>query len=361
SNGSGIQIPLNQVELVGKAAPYPSEIVVTGLSGTIDSVTATLAGLSHFYAHDLDIVLVAPGGQKGVWLMSDAAGGSPLDNLTLTFDDNAASDIPVTAVTGSGSYKPFNYDANDTMPDLDGVTLGTTLAIFKGMDPNGTWRLYIYDDQNSDGGHLASGWNLQFSTIDAITAVADLGVSASVGSTNVVAGNNAIYSITVTNKGPSDALSVEVVNTLSADVLVQASSGDISRTEAPQLVTGQLGDIAAGSSKTWTLTLSPQAVGTLNDTITVSSSVTDSSSADNTTNVDIDVVSAMMGQSAAMNGGQFMFQVQGQIGRVYVIEASSNLTDWSPISTNLSLSEAIMVIDDKASGSKERFYRAVEQ
>src|SRR5215813_10739977 len=44
SNTNPITIPL-----VGNASPYPSSIAVSGLSGTITSVTVTLTGFNHTF------------------------------------------------------------------------------------------------------------------------------------------------------------------------------------------------------------------------------------------------------------------------------------------------------------------------
>src|SRR5262249_1072776 len=72
----------------GKATPYPSTIVVSGLTGTVYKVTATLNNLSHGAAADLDVLLVGPKGQS-VLLMSDAAAGFVVSGVSLTFDDDA--------------------------------------------------------------------------------------------------------------------------------------------------------------------------------------------------------------------------------------------------------------------------------
>ena len=54
----------------GKAVPYPSDIFVSGLTGTISDVKATLSGLTYPYSQDLEVLLVGPAGGSEV-LMSD--------------------------------------------------------------------------------------------------------------------------------------------------------------------------------------------------------------------------------------------------------------------------------------------------
>src|SRR5436190_8665425 len=67
-------------------SPYPSNIAVAGLSGTVTKVTVTLNGVSHTFPDDIDVMLVGPGGQNTL-LMADAGGGYPITNVNLQFDD----------------------------------------------------------------------------------------------------------------------------------------------------------------------------------------------------------------------------------------------------------------------------------
>ena len=55
------------------AAPYPSEIAVSGLTGPIAGVAVTLHRFGHTLPGDVDILLVSPSGDD-VMLMSDACG-----------------------------------------------------------------------------------------------------------------------------------------------------------------------------------------------------------------------------------------------------------------------------------------------
>ena len=58
---SGGAITINDA---GTATPYPSTCVVSGLSGSISDVNVQLAGLSHTYPDDIDMLLVSPGGPE---------------------------------------------------------------------------------------------------------------------------------------------------------------------------------------------------------------------------------------------------------------------------------------------------------
>jgi len=155
ANTTGITINDNAA-----AQPYPSVIDVRGVSGTVVKVTATLTDMRHPFPDDVDILLVGPNG-LGVVLMSDAgAGGNTnlaLRSARLTFDDGAAGSVPDnTEIAEIFSYKPTNYEGGDAFPSPApaGPYIATLSAAFQGIDPNGTWSLYIKDDAQPDAGSI---------------------------------------------------------------------------------------------------------------------------------------------------------------------------------------------------------------
>jgi hypothetical protein len=162
SNASSITIPTS-----GNATTYPSNIVVSGLTGTITKVTATLSGYSHSFTQDVDVLLVGPGGQSVV-LMSDVGGDSfSVNNLNLTIDDAAATPLPSSAF-GSGSFQPTNIndgEGSDTYSSPAPVgPHGSAMSVFNATAPNGTWSLFIVDDFAPDGGSISGGWTVSIST-----------------------------------------------------------------------------------------------------------------------------------------------------------------------------------------------------
>lgn len=151
--GSGMTVPEQ-----GPAAPYPSAIQTSGLAGVPTHVSVTLRGVTYRFVNDLDVLLVAPGGQN-VILLSDACSGDEWRNVDVTFDDNA----PTVASIGTEPcfddiYKPTNYGGGDTFPaPAPGGPYGSALAPLSGADPNGPWSLYVVDDTALQGGSIA-GW-----------------------------------------------------------------------------------------------------------------------------------------------------------------------------------------------------------
>ncbi|MGH9903539.1 MAG: proprotein convertase P-domain-containing protein, partial [Pyrinomonadaceae bacterium] len=130
--------------------------------GTVNKVTVTLTGIEHTFPSDIDVLLVGPQGQKMI-LMSDAGGGTDINNVTLTFDDAAAAALPATLV--SGTFRPTNVGTGDTFPaPAPAAPYGSALSVFSGTNPNGTWSLYALDDAGVDDGTIAGGWSLTITT-----------------------------------------------------------------------------------------------------------------------------------------------------------------------------------------------------
>jgi len=132
--------------------------------GTVTNVTVSLNNLNHTFPDDVDVLLVGPGGQR-VLLMSDTGGGFDVTNVTLTFDDAAANNLPNNAQIVSGTYQPTNFGGGDTFPaPAPAGPYGAALSAFNGINPNGTWSLYVVDDAFGDIGNFNGGWTLNITT-----------------------------------------------------------------------------------------------------------------------------------------------------------------------------------------------------
>lgn len=146
---------------IALATPYPSTINVAGVTGTVTKVTLLLDNFSHTFPGDVDIVLVGPGGQR-VLLMSDVGGGTDAVNADLTFDD-AGPAIGATVITGT--FRPTNSLTGDLFPAPGPVApFDSLLAVFNGVNPNGTWSLFVVDDAGTDAGSISGGWQLNITT-----------------------------------------------------------------------------------------------------------------------------------------------------------------------------------------------------
>jgi subtilisin family serine protease/subtilisin-like proprotein convertase family protein len=166
SNPNPITIPDS-----GTSTPYPSTINVSGLSGNINSLKVTLTNLSHTYPDDIDVLLVGPTGAKAL-LMSDVGCSSGVNNVTLTFEPTATSLLPDEGLITSGSYKATDFETGDFFnAPAPGGPYGTDFSVFNGINPNGTWSLYVMDDAGADAGTIAGGWSLLIGTAGATKSI----------------------------------------------------------------------------------------------------------------------------------------------------------------------------------------------
>ena len=167
SNPTSIIIPATGTGAATGAPsnPYPSTVSVSGITGTVSKVTVDLLSFNHTFPSDVDVLLVGPGGQK-LLLMSDVGGGTDAVNANLTFDDTAAA---IGATVVSGTFRPTNIGTGDLFPapaPVGPYPDPQQLSVFNGLDPNGTWSLFVVDDTATDIGNINGGWRLNITTTD---------------------------------------------------------------------------------------------------------------------------------------------------------------------------------------------------
>jgi hypothetical protein len=192
------------------AIPYPSNITVTGLAGTISKVTLTLTNFSAPRTNDKNFLLRGPGGQTYVF-MSDAGGAVATAGQTLTFDDAAATQLPNSGALVSGTFRPTDYAVDpDTFPapapagpypSAAPAGSSTFATVYGGTAPNGTWSLYAVDDGGGGGASTVGSWSLTF-----ITTAAAPTTTIITGSPNPAFTNQAVlFTATVTSTSTVNA------------------------------------------------------------------------------------------------------------------------------------------------------------
>ena len=256
------------------AAPYPSTINVSGVSGVVGKVAVSLAGFTHTFPQDVDVLLVGPSGQK-VILMSGAGQGE-LANSTLTFDDSAAAALPdAGSQIVAGTWRPGNYLPAANLPaPAPANPYGSSLAVFNNGNANGIWKLFIADHTAGDVGEITGGWSLAISLLTPVNQVSDLAVSGTASEASTVAGGRLTYQFTVTNGGPNPASEVAFTNVLPVGVtLVTNAVSQGSLAVQGQTLLGNLGSLAVGASARVSLTVSPSAAvaGLITNSVSVSS------------------------------------------------------------------------------------------
>jgi uncharacterized repeat protein (TIGR01451 family) len=361
ANAAGIVIPQ-----FGIATPYPSEILVSGLTNLqgngllVSKVTVTLNGFAHTFPHDVNVLLASPSGQELI-VMGHAGGPYSATNLTLTFDDAATQSLPVGQLV-SGTYLPTDYPPADLFPGLPPASGADVLALFNGLNPNGLWSLYVYDDTEGNSGVIANGWGLGLTALNTVNPAALLAASMIHAPDPVFGGNFLTYQITITNEGPDTASSVVITDTLPATVTfstVTVSQGNA--TNVGNTVICSLGSISNGATATATIRVVAGAAGTIVNTATVSTASTDlylaESTAVNTTTVATPSSSYLEATNLATG---LQLTLLGQAGQNYAIQTSSNLLMWTSIVTNTaSLEGSSFIFIDTRTNAPLRFYRAI--
>src|SRR5688500_14792827 len=163
ANPDGIAIPAQ-----GTATTYPSTIQVSGFQTPIANVAVTLHRFSHTAPEDVDVLLVGPAGQSAI-IMSDVGGLNPATLLTFTLHDQAASPLPQGTALSSGSFQPTNAPGSDPFPaPAPTPGGGSSLSVFNGTDPNGTWQLFVNDNGAGNSGAFNDGWSLLITTANGV-------------------------------------------------------------------------------------------------------------------------------------------------------------------------------------------------
>jgi hypothetical protein len=195
SNQTAIAIPAG-APAVTDGKSDRSDIAVSGVTGRVTKVTATFHGFAHNFPPDVDALLVGPRGQAS-YLMSDAGDTSAATRtLELTFDDSATQMpcLDSTGFLGSGTWAPtddpltgLNDCSDPNRPDEFAAPApagpwGAKLSAFDGVDPNGTWSLYVTDDSSGDSGSLA-GWSLDLTIAPPTVGAPSIAGAPAVGKT----------------------------------------------------------------------------------------------------------------------------------------------------------------------------------
>jgi hypothetical protein len=161
-NATSISIP-NTPAVPFPGVPYPSNIVAAGLGTTASLCSVELKAVSHTFPDDIDIMLVGPAGgtqNRSIW--SDAGGSGDIAAINITLSDDAATALSDAGPLASGTFKPANYTSTPAdawpAPAPAPTGLAPLNTAFSGINPNGTWSLYVVDDSAGDTGSIAQGW-----------------------------------------------------------------------------------------------------------------------------------------------------------------------------------------------------------
>ena len=226
---------------------------------------------------------------------------------------------------------------------------GTTLAALNGGSPNGTWAVFVLDDIPVDSGMISNGWILHLTMASPVGASANLNLSMTASPTDVQTNGTLVCTNTVINYGPSTASNVIVSDTLPSDF-------------SPTTASANIGTLTNGQSAQFRLTVQvPDSVGTNFINAVASSDTPDPNLDDNDASLQVnvvtnEVVSGVQPQLSASIGfgRQFQLTVNGAAGQTYILQDSTDLTNWVGICTGM----PPFTITNTAN-YPARFYRAV--
>jgi hypothetical protein len=361
---------LNNVK-TGEAGNYT--VVVANPGDSVTSVVATLT------------VYVLPGIQ------------TQPQNLTVTQGQSASF-----SAVANGSA-PFSYQWNFNGSPVSGATSSAlTLASAQGTDV-GSYTLAVANPAGSITSQVATltvnippaittppqsqtvtnGQNASFSVVatgtDPLsyqwslngTDLADA-TSSTLTLTSVQTNNTGNYTVVVTNVAGSitsavATLTVIVPPTITTQPQSQAVTAGQSATFSvtatgtdPLSYQWSLNGAALSGATSSTLTLnSVQTTDAGSYTVVVTNAADSAPSAVATLTV-IPPTPPSFG-STGMTSNGFAFQLSVPIGSTYVIWTTTNLQDWTPISTNVALTGSVVVTDPAATNCSRRFYQAMVQ
>jgi hypothetical protein len=144
-------------------------IEVSGFDKPLTDVNVTLRNITQPGVDDLDVLLVGPGGQTAI-IFSDVGGNNLANNLTVTLDDQAPTQLSTAGPLTNGAFQPTNFQvAGDSFFSPPAPTntpaSNAKLGVFKGTDANGTWRLFFMnDDPGGTAGTMIGGWSLEITS-----------------------------------------------------------------------------------------------------------------------------------------------------------------------------------------------------
>ena len=127
--------------------------------------------------------------------MSNVGGDirSPVTNINLVLDDDAASYLPFQPPLLSGTFKPtkrletLTFDFPAPVP-AGSAAVPAPLSVFQNTSPEGQWRLFIIDDAYPDAGSITGGWSLTISTMPVLLDIQPIGNSVILSWTNTLSG-----------------------------------------------------------------------------------------------------------------------------------------------------------------------------
>ena len=242
---------------------------------------------------------------------------------------------------------------------------GSTLNALNGANPNGIWNLYELDDGVFDSGVISNGWILALTTANPVGAAADIQLLMTASAGIVPVGSNGVYTLTVTNYGPSTSTNVLVSDNLPLGVTFVSATptppGSVIRGGAT--LTWNVGTLNTNAGAQLTVIVQPGSPGLFTSYAIVNANTPDPNPDDDFAQATINagtIPPPQLTNSIVNINGTFQLTVNGQPGQEYIVQASTNLINWVSVYTNPPpFNSPFTFTDSNASSYQDRFYRVV--
>ncbi len=249
---------------------------------------------------------VNPGDQVVFTLAVDNAGPSSATGVVVT--DAIPTDLAYVADTCGGSYDAGTGVWTWSIGTLaSGANTTCDLTVQVAPAPTGTLTNVASVGASTDDPDTGNNTSSADVTVE---AVADLAITKASGAVGPVdPGSHVVYTLGVTNAGPSDATGVTVTDTIPADLAYVSDTCGGSYDAGSGTWTWTIGSLIAGDSVTCDLTLQvdPEiSEGTVVNTASVAGNETDPDGANSTASASIEVAAALPIPVLSRSGGALM-------------------------------------------------------
>ena len=292
TNSATVTTPVGIADLnVANNISVDVDVIAPAQASTDLQITKTSGGVS-----------VAPGGTVTYAIVVSNAGPTAVTGATVT-DDFAASLSGVTfTASGTGGASGFaagSGDLNQTVNLPVGATITYTVSGTLSGSATGSLSNTATVTTPAGIGEVDATNNIavDIDTVAAASAAADLQIVKTDAVSSVSLGGTVIYTIVVTNSGPSDVFGATVTDdfaaSLSGVTFTAVGTGSASGFADGSGDLSQVVNLPVGASITYTVTgtLSGSASGTLSNTATVTAPAgTTEIDAGNNVSVDVDTI-----------------------------------------------------------------------
>jgi uncharacterized repeat protein (TIGR01451 family) len=245
--------------------------VSTGFPTLIQQGNISAGNHHYIYYPGIDI---NSNGDIGMSYMQSGTGRGEFMSVFVTgrvqSDPLNTMETPVLAQAGQQNYHDFGSPNNQRAGDLSGIS----------VDSDGSFWI---SNEFADSERGSANWGTVIANfaVGVPPPTTDLAVSITAAATGVE-GTNLVYSVTITNNGPADASNVILTDVLPAGIsFVSANFPQGTVNVTGSIFTLTVPSLAAFTSLSGTITLTPTEEGLLTNTVSVTADNPDSNPANN--------------------------------------------------------------------------------